>query len=155
MAWSWSHTVEAYENAKMCVELLPRKELEVIFAEWKVDQYIKSITLVVDESLVQNMGVVALGFEPRVKIFKEWRKKASDIPADALADQIWEWMEELRTCDNGGFNAWACPFGCHTVPFSPGENLSEDQYQYWMERKHARRHREDEAWMKRQLNRAV
>ena len=34
-----------------------------------------------------------------------------------LASDIWERAAEYATCDNGGFNAHVCPFGCHTVPF--------------------------------------
>jgi hypothetical protein len=37
-----------------------------------------------------------------------------------LVDMIWAFAEQQRTCDNGGFNAWMCPYGCHTVPFSDG-----------------------------------
>ncbi len=34
------------------------------------------------------------------------------------ADAIWQYAsEDLRTCDNGGYNAWMCPWGCHTVSF--------------------------------------
>jgi hypothetical protein len=44
---------------------------------------------------------------------------------DLLVDAIWEDMEEWRTCDNGGFNAWACPSGCHTVSFDSEEKKEE------------------------------
>lgn len=33
------------------------------------------------------------------------------------AENIWGWIEDLRTCTNGGFRAWVCPYGCHTVSF--------------------------------------
>ena len=38
------------------------------------------------------------------------------IDSNIIAD-IWQFMKELRTCDNGGFNAYCCPYGCHTVSF--------------------------------------
>jgi hypothetical protein len=34
MAWSWSHTGEAYENVKANIEAKPREWLEVVWAEW-------------------------------------------------------------------------------------------------------------------------
>lgn len=39
-------------------------------------------------------------------------QKQSHQIADAIACWV---QDEIRTTDNGGFNVWACPFGCHTI----------------------------------------
>jgi hypothetical protein len=31
--------------------------------------------------------------------------------------EVWEKVKALAVCDNGGFEAWVCPYGCHTLPF--------------------------------------
>lgn len=54
--------------------------------------------------------------------------KTGQLSKDAIVDDIWERASNLATCDNGGFNAWMCPFGCdcHTVSFSTfSERMAE------------------------------
>jgi thymidylate synthase len=97
MAWEWSHTNEAYETARMNLNKLKRGELNTIFSEWKAYFYRERTT------------------QDEASYHCHWRKHTRNLPTDILADQIWDWMEELRTCDNGGFFLWACPYGCHTV----------------------------------------
>jgi hypothetical protein len=40
---------------------------------------------------------------------------------EAINELIWDKMAEKATCENGGHEAWCCPFGCgpHLVPFDP------------------------------------
>lgn len=106
MAWSWSHTDEAYENARLELDQKSTKWLMEVYVEWKchyVDEY----------------------GNPEMDITPEMVAKAEDeaksLPISAIIDFIWERMSENATCDNGGFNAWACPFGCHTVSFGGDE----------------------------------
>ena len=103
MAWEWSHSPEAYEAAEQNLHKLGVGKLREIWAEWQVklaeteededgwdsDVYTRSITL------------------------------ARSFSKEQLAEQIWGWMEAQATCDNGGHEAWACPYGCgcHTVSF--------------------------------------
>lgn len=97
MAWSWSHTNEAYANAYNNLHNQPREWLNVCIAEWNAEKQL-------------HAGKLA-----RYPKSLAW---AESLPADDIAaDFIWEKMEVQATCDNGGFNAWACPFGCHTVTF--------------------------------------
>lgn len=97
MAWEWSHTPEALEDARLNLHDLPRNILKDIYAEWRVLEY---------------TGKTDLG------AYYTERKKARSLPNDVLADFIWERASEKRTCSNGGFDCWVCPHGCHTVPFS-------------------------------------
>ena len=98
MAWSWSHSQEAYCNARDNVLDLPRDVLEVIYGE-------------------QHAGDTHDSEQ-----FSQWHyaralSKARKLTADILAESVAERMEELATCSNGGHRAWVCPYGCHTVSF--------------------------------------
>ncbi len=110
MAWEWSHTNEAYQNAERNLYDLPVKELIVIAAEW-------------DASKPGSYGDYSLSGSFDTKRYKRefahlnamvgrGRMTAGDI-----AERIWPKMESFATCDNGGFNAYTCPYGCHTVSF--------------------------------------
>lgn len=100
MSWEWSHTEGGLENARNNLEQEPIEELQVMWAE-----------------------IYATREKTRFTGFPEFRRNrypkcleyAKKLPADILADSIWEFMEELRTCENGGYRLYACPYGCHTV----------------------------------------
>lgn len=94
MAWEWSHTPEAYENARNNLESLPFHEVCVIAAEWDANE------------------VDGFNYELYVKKFKEHEERGQ-----IYINDLWDKIESQRTCDNGGFNAWVCPYGCHTVSF--------------------------------------
>lgn len=107
MSWEWSHTAEAYEAAKENVKSQPREWLAVVFAEWRASQ--------------NRKGQVTQEFKE--KKYARAMKFANDpekITTEALATMICENMEQLRTCTNGGYEAYACPFGCmgHLVSFN-------------------------------------
>src|SRR5262245_38923462 len=101
MAWSWSHTSEGTANAYDNLHGMPHEWLAVCRAEWTA-------------SRAGDYGQYHLRLN-------RWEKNlafAKTLPDDTLADDIWTRASEFQTCDNGGFNAWCCPYGCHTVPFS-------------------------------------
>lgn len=100
MAWSWSHTQEAYDNAFDNLCNLSRDELEIIHAE------IKASTR--DECYNYDLNL-----ELYEKILESYKTEHSHV----LVDNIWAFMQDFMTCDNGGFNAYCCPYGCHTVSF--------------------------------------
>lgn len=104
MAWSWSHTDTAYNAARENLHDLPLTDLHVIYAEWRASQF-----------GTKHFDPVCPGHDSR----RYWDalRHAVDLPGDVLADIIWDWSSEYATCDNGGWNAWVCPHGCHTVPF--------------------------------------
>ena len=104
MAWSWSHSQEAYENARENLSTLDRETLEIIFAEWRAAQ--------------GKGGIIHNHNHFHQRKYDRALKHAKTLPDDVLADFIWERASEQATCDNGGWNAWMCPSGCHTVPFS-------------------------------------
>lgn len=108
MAWSWSHTAEAYTNARAQLEALDRETKVTIAAEWLSQNKTKPDHI-------------------DIKRYKKSMSKAQRMPEDVLHDFIWEKMEALATCTNGGWEAWCCPFGCmcHMVPFDPVEAQEE------------------------------
>lgn len=130
MAWSWSHTQEAYDNARRNLEELPREELEIIYAEWqaclKENEYQKRIWELDVEFSKTTFS--APEFDNNAWCQDNYDiaiDAAKDLAADVLVDQIWGWAESQAVCDNGGFNAWMCPTGCHRVPFDYEEKDAE------------------------------
>ena len=95
--WEWSHTAEGLANARQNVHALEKDTLLEILAEWQET----------DKKLAKNEFL-------------------HDLPKDVLADTVWTKMEELRTCTNGGHEAYCCPSGCHTVPFDLPEGVELD-----------------------------
>lgn len=99
MAWSWSHTSEAYRDAREQLEAMERDTRNVIAAEW----------LAADgDNLDERKYARSL---PRVASWNDER----------INEFIWEAMERQAMCTNGGWEAHCCPFGCgcHMVPFEP------------------------------------
>jgi hypothetical protein len=101
MAWDWSHTNEAYANAYDNLHNSPRDFLVIAFAEWKAKE--------IEDSDNDN--------DPFGAEYEGELAFAARLATDTLADAIWDKASEQRTCDNGGYNAWVCPYGCHTVSF--------------------------------------
>lgn len=115
MAWSWSHTQEAYDYAEQQIRAQPREWLEVVFAEWRAQQGKRG-----QQSDDNNL------FNER-KYNRALAYAKQHMSRQQLADYIWKKAEELRTCTNGGWQAYACPYGCgpHLVRFSPEEEPDE------------------------------
>ena len=103
MSWEWSHTNEAYAYARDQIHELSLKQLIEITAEWRAwngDLIVPVLNLEHHDNVLESLN-------------------AEPPSNESLAEYIWEQASELSTCDNGGFNAYICPFGCHTVPFGP------------------------------------
>jgi len=108
MAWEWSHTAQAYDNARENLPRLDREDLQIIFAEWRAAQG--------KGGAIANQG---FNTDFNQKKYDRALKYSAGLSHDQLVDFIWDHASDLATCDNGGFNAWVCPFGCHTVSFDP------------------------------------
>jgi hypothetical protein len=103
MAWEWSHSAEAYDFARDFLgEKMAREELVIMAAEW--DTF--------DRGKVE--GAPAFDQE----FYKERLAFYAGHAIETLTEKIWARMEEQRTCTNGGFKLWGCPYGCarHLVP---------------------------------------
>jgi hypothetical protein len=102
MAWSWSHTQEAYDNVRDNLCSLPEAALHVIFAEWAASV---------------NTTEESYRAEFDADLYAEGLAEARETPIDMVQAEVWEKVKALAVCDNGGFEAWVCPYGCHTLPF--------------------------------------
>ena len=100
MAWEWSHTDDAYINARENLNALSRDDVKIIYSEIKAYQK--------TEYMVNDAWFKTLKYE---------LARAHKFATNTLIEFIWDFMGDFRTCDNGGFNAWCCPYGCHTVSF--------------------------------------
>lgn len=110
MAWSWSHTSEAYAAAEHNLRQLDTDTIRIIYAEWRAAQ--------------GKHGVIDSCFpEFSERKYNRALKYAASLNDEQLADFIWQRAEESATCDNGGFDAWMCPHGCHCVPFDTADEL--------------------------------
>jgi hypothetical protein len=107
MAWEWSHSQDAYDDFRANVAKQERAWLECVYAEW--------------EARADNLE----NFDE--KKFRKALKQAKKLPSDMLADTIYEKAEAFATCEAGGHNGYACPFGCgpHVLPFAPLEEANE------------------------------
>lgn len=121
MAWSWSHTDEAYKYAKSELHKLSHETLAEIYAEWKATTYGAK-----DASFEDRDGWDIASFGQ--KKYPACLNGALKLPTDVLASEIWNHASEQATCDNGGYNAWMCPYGCmpHCVDFGPNDRKEED-----------------------------
>ena len=109
MTWEWSHTEEAYANARANFEALPRDERNIIAAEWQA----------LDKTDKRTF---------RDSAYHRSLRRVKDWTDERLNDFCWFHISEQRRCTNGGYAAHCCPFGCsiHMVSFSPpGEPARE------------------------------
>jgi len=111
MTWEWSHTQDAYDNAHNNLWGLDRETLQIIWAEWHSSEY--------------PDGGEEREFD--VQLYKFALSAVGLIDTELLIDFIWQDMERNATCDNGGYNAWCCPFGCHTVSFDREVETTEQE----------------------------
>jgi hypothetical protein len=120
MAWSWSHTQQAYADARENLSELDREKLEIIFAEWRAAEGKHGV-----------VDPVSAGFSERK--YDRALKHAKTLAHDTLVEFIWEKASDFATCDNGGFEAWMCPHGCgpHCVSFRPPEEDEADDFDDW------------------------
>ena len=111
MVWEWSHTSEAYVNARAQLDAQSDEWLRVVWSEWQAYTTREDDPDAFDTERYESALV-----------------EAADIPTDILADTIWDRMSEAANCTNGGWSAWSCPFGCgcHLVPFDPPD-ADEDE----------------------------
>lgn len=106
MPWSWSHTSQAYYNAKLNLADLGCAQLRVILCEWR--EYSHSSN---DDERYDSFNVERYDQDLANLI-------ASPFPRQVMIDSIWDRASDNAICDEGGFSAWMCPYGCHTVSFN-------------------------------------
>lgn len=116
MAWSWSHTNEAYAaveeqlndkaNAANNGDTEVAEWLEIVWSEWIASDW--------REDRVKT----DLDLKKYERSVTRAKRQGTELGYEKLTADIWNWSSELATCTNGGWDAWVCPFGCHLIPFS-------------------------------------
>lgn len=119
MAWQWSHTTDACQSIEQ--QLIDKAEsasngeaddaewLQVCWAEWVASDW------------RERNGSTHLDLRKYELALLRAKRQAADHSYGKLAEDIWNWSEQLRTCTNGGWDAWVCPFGCHWLAFNETE----------------------------------
>jgi len=115
MAWEWSHSPEAYTNVRDNLELLTKEILIECLAEFRE----------------KELGDADDDRELYGDDYNDFVRELTEDKfhtCESLARELWPKVEELATCDNGGFDSWICPDGCggHKVSFSSAEELAEE-----------------------------
>ncbi len=123
--WSWSHTQDAYDNARENLSQLDEETLRIIWAEWRT---FEECTQKYGEDSQGDARFVSSDEEFDEKVYVKFLEEDKKIPLDILVDEIWSRAEEQADCDNGGFNAYLCPYACseHMVSCDLEEE-SEDE----------------------------
>lgn len=116
MAWSWSHSEEAYIAIEQQINETAEKAnngdseaavwLKVVWSEWVASDW-KEDRVTTDLDLRKYGRAIARA-----------KRQGEELGYDKLAADILNWSSDLATCTNGGWDAWVCPFGCHLLPFS-------------------------------------
>ena len=121
MSWEWSHTQEAYDNGR---KNLAKKSLSILFvilAEWRATAWNEQDTM-------QGPQFDQIKYDLKMKELQDIDAMNKEAGVEAscrkeqLAEDIWEHAEQLRTCTNGGHQAWVCPYGCHLINWQPGKH---------------------------------
>jgi hypothetical protein len=115
MAWSWSHTVEAYDNLHHNLHQQDSEWLRICYAEWEARKKQKP-----DEYREAEFSK----YKYRITL-----NRAAKLPDDILADAIYEMAEEQALCTSGGHEAHCCPWGCHMLPFDKLEEPADEALQ--------------------------
>lgn len=95
MAWQASMIIEGYETAMGNLYEMDREKVEIIFAEQKAENS-----------------------EDWDSTYENALKQAQNLDENILFSTVWDFAEEQNTTDNGGFEFWLCPYGCHTASVS-------------------------------------
>ncbi|MDA9856614.1 hypothetical protein N9D23_00715 [Rubripirellula sp.] len=116
MAWSWSHTNEAYaaveEQLNSKADEANNGDIEDV--EWLVVVWSEFVA----SNWREDRVTTDLNLRKYASAMARAKRQGEELGYEKLANDIWNWSSELATCTNGGWDAWCCPFGCHLLPFS-------------------------------------
>lgn len=107
MAWSWSYSSDGIEAIRDAINRQDRDWLEICWAENTAAQPVVG----------EETGEVDPCSKPDLDLTEYNRALAvaRTLPVDVLCDAIFDFACNIATCNNGAFEAWCCPWGCHTV----------------------------------------
>lgn len=122
MTWNWSHTQEAYDNVYYNISQLSLETLKEIATPFILRLKAAEIKTYQD-MLAQRPERVIEGLSDRENLWhpelhNSYLEKVNNLPADILADLIYKFASEQAESTNRGYEAYVCPYGCHSVSFS-------------------------------------
>ena len=116
MAWSWSHSPEAYESIEI---QLNNKGVEANNGDTEAIEWLHTVwSEFVASNWKEDRVTTDLDLRKYQRAIARAKRQGAELGYNKLAADIWNWSSELATCTNGGWNAWCCPFGCHLIPFN-------------------------------------
>lgn len=105
MTWKWNHNQKALDIFRNTVDAWETSRKIEICSEWSAfyqqrgyDDYEEDDPNYFNEVVYES----SLSF---------WGNQNEDTLTDAIVASA----EAHAVCDNGGFDLWACPYGCHRV----------------------------------------
>lgn len=127
MAWTWSYTEEGYQNVHDNIHRMSREELIVCLAEFAAHEKCPEDWDDEEDGDWQEYRMTHEPFDNTEFEAVKKRLTESCLQVDTLANEVSRKATEFATCTNGGFEAWVCPSGCHTVSLDPPEDQGEDK----------------------------
>ena len=106
--WEWSFTQEGMENIRENVHRMDKERLIVAYAEILHFRHVNK------KNDSAKLDVSTWYKTVYAKKLTEARKQAK-WSTEAIAEEVYYFAEEQADCTNGGFSAYVCPYGCHTV----------------------------------------
>jgi hypothetical protein len=143
MVWEWSHSQEGIDNVKSNIRNLDSETLAIIysqiltykeclFRENHLRQLVKDEEIIYPTSSGNYFDINIYNYIKDSEILDDLVEghKISTEEYTELSELVFEYASnELRECDNGGFNAYLDPYHDHTVPFSSHDEIENIEYQ--------------------------
>lgn len=105
MAWEWSYSQEGLDNIRDNI------------MDMDIDRAIEALAECKAQGSREDFegGFDSDTFEVESKRLASELKRNGAYFADIIKEELASQSAKIATCDNGGFQVWICPFGCHTV----------------------------------------
>jgi hypothetical protein len=131
MTWEWSHTQARYDYVRDSISNLAIDKLKVIWAEimtYKecLENHNAELRAEGEEEILHPINKGSY-FDNDIYDKHLNSNVLSDKSSDDIAEEIWRFAAWQSECDNGGFNAYICPYKCHTLPFARVEPKKRHQ----------------------------
>jgi len=122
MSWSWSYSQEGYQNIHDNIHRMSREDLIVCLAEFAAHEKRPEDWDDEEDGDWEEYRMMHEPFDDAE--FEKVKKRLTEscLDAETFADEVSRKAAEYAVSDNGGFNAYVCPYGCHTVSLDPPED---------------------------------
>jgi len=113
MAWEISISQEGWQQIREALKVMPKEDLCKAIADYNYETF---------HGYYSTLG------NPHHK--GNWSAlKLMKLDRESLEEKVFECIEEVNTCDNGGYRYWIDPEGYHNVDINEGEFTYDKDYQ--------------------------